>query len=155
MVAPEEVIQRAVKAKQGMDLHTSTFVQMMVYEALKDDFLKQHVRHIREVYSYRRNVMLDALAASFPPGVHWTEPEGGLFLWVTLPETLNATELMPQAIAHKVAYVPGSAFDPDGAAHNTFRLNFSNASPDMIEEGIDRLGRMLTHALALQKPVAA
>lgn len=153
MVAPADVIARCVSAKQGMDLHTSTLVQMTAYELIKDGFLDQHVRTIREVYGSRRDLMLDALARHFPPGAQWTHPQGGLFLWVTLPEAIDTVDLMPKAIARKVAYVPGTAFYPDGRGCNTFRLNFSNAQPEQIEEGIKRLGEVLAAELAAEEPV--
>lgn len=143
IVAPSEVIDRCVVAKQGMDLHTSTFVQMTAYEVLRDDFLQSHVRLIRQVYGERRDVMLRALKRYFPPGASWTHPQGGLFLWVTLPQAVDTLALMPKAIENKVTYVPGSAFFPDGSGHNTFRLNFSNAKPEQIELGIRRLGEVL------------
>ncbi len=147
IVAPSEVINRCVMAKQGMDLHTSSFVQMTAYEVLQDDFLRQHVHTIREIYGERRDVMLAALERYFPAGARWTHPHGGLFLWVTLPESIDTVTLMDKAIANNVAYVPGSAFYPDGTGHNTFRLNFSNAQPDMIEIGIKRLGEVLAEEL--------
>ncbi|MCO5188389.1 MAG: PLP-dependent aminotransferase family protein [Anaerolineae bacterium] len=150
MVAPKSVIERAVMAKQGMDLHSSSFVQMVAYEVVKDGFLKQHVQHIRTVYGERRDVMLAAMARHFPPSVAWTRPDGGLFLWVTLPEGVDASVLFEKAVANNVAYVPGIAFDPLNEAVNTFRLNFSNAQPDVIEEGIRRLGSVLTAELAGQ-----
>jgi 2-aminoadipate transaminase len=148
IVAPADVIKHCVSAKQGMDLHTSTFVQMTAYELIKDGFLRDHVRHIREVYGYRRNVMLDALERYFPEGTEWTRPKGGLFLWVTLPEGIDTLALMPKAIANNVAYVPGSAFYAANAPPNTFRLNFSNATPEQIDIGIKRLGEVLAEALA-------
>jgi 2-aminoadipate transaminase len=146
MVAPEEVIRHCVTAKQGMDLHTSTFIQMVAFEVAKDGFLDNHVRKIRHVYKERRDLMLEMMARYFPPEVSWTHPHGGLFLWVTLPGHLDSLELLDQAIAQKVAYVPGSAFFPDAGGHNTFRLNFSNARPEAIETGIRRLGAVITTA---------
>jgi 2-aminoadipate transaminase len=147
IVAPEEVIQRCVMVKQGMDLHTSTLIQMMSYEVLKNGFLEEHIRHIRQVYGERRNVMLDALERYFPPGARWTHPKGGLFLWVTLPREIDTLALMPKALENKVAFVPGTAFYPDGSGSNTFRLNFSNASPENIELGIRRLGEVIAYEL--------
>jgi 2-aminoadipate transaminase len=140
-----------VKAKQGMDLHTSSFVQMVAYEVVKDGFLKDHVRRIRQVYRERRDMMLDAMARHFPPGVRWTRPHGGLFLWVTLPEIVDAGAVLERAVANKVAFVPGTAFYPDGSGHNTFRLNFSNAQPEQIKIGIKRLGEVLTAELEYEK----
>jgi 2-aminoadipate transaminase len=150
MVAPADVIARCVAAKQGMDLHTSSLVQMTAYEVLKDGFLDEHIRFIRKVYGERRDLMLDALARNFPEGATWTRPHGGLFLWVTLPEEIDTVALMPKAIEQKVAYVPGTAFYPDGRGKNTFRLNFSNASPEQIELGMKRLGEVLAAELAEQ-----
>ena len=147
IVAPAEVMQRCVMVKQGMDLHTSSFVQMTAYEVIKNGFLENHVRRIRQVYGERRDVMLDSLQRYFPPGTHWTRPEGGLFLWVTLPEGIDTLTLMPKALENKVAYVPGTAFFPDGSGSNTFRLNFSNANPENIELGIRRLGKVLASEL--------
>jgi 2-aminoadipate transaminase len=143
IMAPTEVIRECVKAKQGMDLHTSSFVQMVAYEVLKDGFLNDHVSRIRQVYRERRDIMLDAMARYFPPGVRWARPHGGLFLWVTLPETVDAGVVLERAVANKVAFVPGTAFFPDGSGHNTFRLNFSNAQPEQIKIGIERLGEVL------------
>ncbi len=150
IVAPASVIQRCVMAKQGMDLHTSTFVQMVAYEVISQgDFLKEHVRLIRRVYRERRDVMLAALARHFPPGVTWTRPEGGLFLWVRLPEGVDALSLLQTAIENRVAFVPGVAFYPDGTGRNTMRLNFSNAQPAQIEEGVRRLGEVIAAQMEL------
>jgi 2-aminoadipate transaminase len=143
IVAPKSVIQHCVMAKQGMDLHTSSFVQMVTYEVAKDGFLTEHVRQIRDVYRERRDVMLTAMSEHFPPGVRWTKPAGGLFLWVTLPEELDSTTVLQEAIEHKVAFVPGATFYPNGEQKNSFRLNFSNAQPTQIVEGIARLGQVL------------
>jgi 2-aminoadipate transaminase len=149
IVAPVEVIQRCVMAKQGMDLHTSSFIQMIACEVLRDNFLVNHVRTIRRVYHERRDVMLAALERYFPEGVQWTRPQGGLFLWVTLPEGMDASAILPRAIENKVAYVPGSPFFPNGDGSNSFRLNFSNAQPAQIEEGIRRLGEVISEAVSL------
>lgn len=143
IVAPAKVVQHCIMAKQGMDLHTSTFVQMVAYEVAKDGFLAEHVRKIRDVYRQRRDIMLAAMAEHFPPGVRWTTPQGGLFLWVTMPGELDSTAVLEEAIEHKVAFVPGATFYPDDGGQNSFRLNFSNAQPDQIEEGIARLGKVL------------
>lgn len=154
IVAPVEVIQRCGVAKQGMDLHTSTFVQMVAHEVLTgseqgEEFLPNHVRLIREVYGQRRDTMLAAMERYFPPGVEWTRPQGGLFLWVTLPPELDSTALLPLALANNVAFVPGTSFYPDGSGANSFRLNFSYCNPELIETGIQRLGEVLTNALDL------
>ena len=143
IVAPASVIQHCVMVKQGMDLHTSSFVQMVAYEVAKDGFLTEHVRQIRQVYQERRDIMLAAMSEHFPPGVRWTKPQGGLFLWAILPDELDSTAVLQEAINHKVAFVPGATFYPDGNTRNSFRLNFSNAKPEQIQEGIARLGQVL------------
>lgn len=144
VVAPIEVIDQLVMGKQGTDLHSSSFDQLLAYEALSTGFLDEHIRKIRQVYGARRDVMLAALERYFPDGCSWTHPEGGLFLWARMPEWLDTGELLQDAVAAKVAFVPGFAFYPDASrGRNTMRLNFSNAQPEQIEEGIRRLGSLL------------
>jgi 2-aminoadipate transaminase len=141
IVAPEDVISKLVQLKQGADLHTSTFNQYVAYEVARDGFLDQHVKLIRQVYRERRDVMLHALKQFFPPEVTWTHPQGGLFLWVTLPEGTDSQALFRAALAENVAFVPGDSFyagnGPEAGRH--MRLNFSHSQPDLIEEGIRRL----------------
>ena len=153
VVAPVEVVDRLVQAKQGADLHTSTFTQVLAYEIVRTGFLDGHVREIRKVYKERRDVMLKAMEEHFPEGVIWTRPQGGLFLWVTLPEEIDAAELLKEAVKERVAFVPGFAFFADGRGHNTMRLNFSNAQPEMIQEGIRRLGKVIEKRLEMAKAV--
>jgi 2-aminoadipate transaminase len=157
VVAPADVLNRLVQAKQGTDLHTSTFDQMVVHEVARAGFIDRHVRRLRGVYQGRRNLMLAALERAFPDpamGVRWTRPQGGLFLWVTVPEGIDTGELLRDAVRERVAFVPGTAFHPYGGGRNTMRLNFSNANDEMIEEGIARLARVVhaqlhpEHALA-------
>ena len=147
VIAPPEVISKLVQAKQGADLHTSTFNQMLAYEVAHKGFLDKHVVTIRQVYLERRNVMLDALTEHMPDGVRWTHPQGGLFLWATLPEDIDTTDLLAEAIKEKVAFVPGGSFHPCGGGTNTMRLNFSYSKPDQINEGIARLGRVIKQRL--------
>lgn len=151
IVAPVEVIRKLVQAKQGADLHSGTFAQLVAYEVAKGGFLDRHVRKIRAAYHERRDTMLAALEKYFPPSVRWTHPEGGLFLWVTLPEGWDASEILRTALEEKVAFVPGAAFFPDGSGKNTMRLNFSFAPPQIIEEGIRRLGSVLMKVLGEEK----
>jgi 2-aminoadipate transaminase len=153
VVAPLEVIGKLVQAKQGADLHSGTFNQMVAYEIIRDGFLQQHIPVIRRVYRERRDIMLAALAEHFPTGLRWTHPDGGLFLWITLPEGVDAAELLPAALAAKVAFVPGEPMFPTGGGKNTFRLNFSNAAPDKIREGIARLGRVLHEKISAMQAV--
>lgn len=146
-IAPKEVILKMVQAKQGTDLHTSTFAQLVAHEVCKDNFLDVHIPFIREVYNKRRNLMMELIDEVFPPDVTYIRPEGGLFLWVTTPPEIDTTELLPLAVAEKVAYVPGTPFYPSGGGHNTMRLNFSNASEEEMRTGMTRLGEVLKKAL--------
>jgi 2-aminoadipate transaminase len=147
VVAPEEVIARMVQMKQGMDLHTSTFTQMVAWETARGGFLDRHVRTIRTVYAERRDAMLAALERHMPPGVSWTRPHGGLFLWVTLPPGLDAEVLLADALREKVAFVPGRSFFPNGGGEGTLRLNFSYCRPELIAEGMHRLGGVVARRL--------
>jgi 2-aminoadipate transaminase len=143
IVAPTEVLAKLVQLKQGADLHTSTFTQMVAYEVARGGFLDEHVHQLRQAYRERRDVMLAALSDNFPPitGVTWTHPAGGLFLWLRLPEGLTARALLKVAIEADVAFVPGDAFFANpGEGARYCRLNFSNAGPELIKEGIRRLG---------------
>jgi len=148
IVAPAEIIRRLVQGKQGTDLHTSTFDQMIANDIAQRGILKAHVRKIRTVYHERRDVMLEALEEFWPEGSSWTRPVGGLFLWAQVPEPINTLDFMRTALANKVAYVPGCNFYPlkDGG-FNAMRLNFSNARPDRIVEGIRHLGEALKEEL--------
>jgi 2-aminoadipate transaminase len=143
IVAPPEVIAKLAQLKQGTDLHTSTFAQVVAYEVARDNFLDEHVKRLRVVYRERRDVMLEALAQAFPAEVTWTRPKGGLFLWVTLAKGMDANELFKEALKQNVAFVPGdSFFAPDGLGQESnrhLRLNFSHARPEEIREGIRRL----------------
>lgn len=147
IIAPAEVIDKLVHAKQGTDLHTSTFNQIVAYEVAHGGFLDKHVRVIRNVYRERRDAMLAALDKYFPREIQWTKPQGGLFLWITMPKQLNSMDLLQKAIDEKVAFVPGNSFYADGSGHNTMRLNFSYVEPERIEEGIKRLAGVLEKAL--------
>lgn len=147
VVAPPEVIKKLVQAKQGADLHTSTFNQYLAYEVANSPWMKTHIQTIRKTYKERRDVMLNALEEYMPEGVHWTRPKGGLFLWATLPENFDTKTIFPLAVEEKVAFVPGGSFHPLGGGENTMRLNFSCMKPDMIVEGIKRLAKVLKNNL--------
>jgi 2-aminoadipate transaminase len=143
VIAPTEVIRKMVMAKQGTDLQSSTFAQIVAYEVARNGFIDKHVMTIRQVYQERRDVMLDELARNMPEGVKWTHPLGGLFLWVTLPDYMDTNIILKDAVAEKVAFVPGDSFYPYGGGSNSMRLNFSNAKPEKIREGIQRLSRVV------------
>jgi 2-aminoadipate transaminase len=158
IVAPPEVIVKLVQLKQGADLHTSTFAQIVAYEVARDGFLDEHVKTIRRVYRERRDVMLEALAQHFPPEVTWTRPKGGLFLWVELAPGMDAQRLFETALKENVAFVPGDSFyAPNGhaeAGRRHLRLNFSAAQPDQIREGIRRLSIAVKRQLDELRPLA-
>jgi 2-aminoadipate transaminase len=143
VIAPQEVIRKLVMAKQAADLHTATFNQVVAHEIGKDGFIDKHVKVIRSTYKERRDIMLETMSEYFPSEVSWTHPEGGMFLWGILPQDMDAAEVLKVAIERKVAFVPGFAFHANGGGHNTMRINFSFSKPEIIQEGISRLGRVL------------
>ena len=147
MVANPEIIDKVVKLKQAVDLQTSSFGQRQASFYMDMFDLDKHVETIRKLYGERRTLMCDCMKKYFPEGVTFTYPEGGLFTWVTLPEGIDAKELMPKVLEQNVAYVPGGPFYPNGGHANHFRLNYSNMPPERIEEGIKRLGEVLKREL--------
>ena len=143
IVGPAQVIRKLVLAKQGTDLHTATLNQIIAYELTRTGFLEKHVPRIRTLYRARRDAMLAALEEYFPDNVSWTHPQGGLFLWVTLPESIDTAQLLKEALKYRIAFVPGAAFHANGGGSNTMRLSFSNVNEEKIEQGIGRLGKLL------------
>jgi len=148
VAAAPSVIEKLTLVKQGSDLHTATLNQMVVHDLAASGYLQRHLPVIVDAYRTRRDIMLEAMQTHFPPDVHWTRPQGGMFLWVTLPSAIDAADVLQAAIAHKVAFVPGAPFHASGAGTNTMRLNCSNATPDDIREGIARLGQVLHEVMA-------
>lgn len=142
MNSPVDILKHFEKVKQCTDLHSGTFNQYMIYEFLSQGMLEPHLEAVCADYKNKRDVMLQAMREFFPKGITWTEPEGGLFLWVELPKHLSAKDLLPKAIDQKVAYVYGQPFFPSGEGENTLRLNYCNAAPEKIKEGIKRLGKL-------------
>ena len=143
VVAAEPVIRKLVLVKQAADLHSSTINQMVIGEVAAEVFGPQ-VERIRATYSARRDRMLAALDSAMPAGVEWSRPEGGMFVWVTLPKGMDGAALLARAIRdYRVAFVPGRAFHADRSGENTLRLSFSCASFEMIDEGIARLGDLV------------
>lgn len=147
MITPEDVHLRLVQAKQVTDLNTPGLTQRMVYEVVKDGFLDSHVPAIRTLYRDQCAVMLAALEHDMPQGVHWTRPEGGMFIWVTLPETIDTVALLQKAIAQNIAFVPGEPFFAREARHNMMRLSFATVPPVKINEGVATLGRLVRENL--------
>ncbi|MDA0708852.1 MAG: PLP-dependent aminotransferase family protein [bacterium] len=143
VVAPPPIFDKLLIAKQASDLHTNSFGQRIVYQYLMDNDLDAHIETIRKSYGQKRDVMLAAIRDRFPRSVHHTEPEGGMFVWLTLPEGYSAMTVFEAAIKEKVAFVPGHPFYIDRKDCPTFRLNFSCMDADTIQTGIERLGRVL------------
>jgi len=141
--AAHEVISRLVLMKQAADLHSSTANQIVTHKVASTIF-EAHVATLRATYMARRDHLLAALAREMPQGVSWTRPEGGMFVWVTLPAGLDGADLLAQSLkTERVAFVPGRAFYADGSNGNTLRLSFSCANEAQIDEGMKRLGRLI------------
>lgn len=145
--APLPLVRRLELAKQAADLHTAQLTQMVVHEVVKDGFLDQHIPTIRQLYGDQCQVMLDAMTEHFPAGVTWTRPEGGMFIWVTLPQQIDAMKLLEQSLAARVAFVPGAPFYANDPATNTLRLSFVTVPPERIREGIAVLGKLIAGML--------
>ena len=143
VVAPLPLLRRLELAKQAADLHTSQLTQMVVHEVIRDGFLERHIPGIRSLYGSQCQAMLAAMAQHFPAGVSWTRPEGGMFIWVTLPAHIDAMQLLAAALDSLVAFVPGAPFYANAPASNTLRLSFVTVAPQRIREGIAILGRLI------------
>jgi 2-aminoadipate transaminase len=144
MNGPGEIMGYFEKVKQCTDLHTNTLCQYTIYEYISSGMLESHIQKIIRDYRAKRDHMVQTIKATFPAGIKWTEPEGGLFLWVELPQHMSAKDLLPKAVEMKVAYVYGKPFFPDGKGQNTLRLNFSNARLENIEKGITILAKLFS-----------
>jgi 2-aminoadipate transaminase len=145
--APLPLVRRLELAKQAADLHTAQLTQMVVHEVVKDGFLDQHIPTIRTLYGNQCQAMLDAMDEHFPDSVSWTRPEGGMFIWVTLPKHVNAMQLLDQALAARVAFVPGAPFYANDPQTNTLRLSFVTVPPERIREGVAILGKLIRDML--------
>ncbi|GAB5435365.1 aminotransferase-like domain-containing protein [Falsiruegeria mediterranea] len=148
IVAAKPVISKLVLMKQAADLHSPTINQMAIHGVAEACF-EAHVSNLRAAYCARRDAMLAALSDHMPEGVDWTRPEGGMFVWITLPKGMDGARLLDRAIREeRVAFVPGGAFFADGSGTNTIRLSFSNSDAAAIGEGVSRLGGVLRRALS-------
>jgi 2-aminoadipate transaminase len=145
--APLPLVRRLELAKQAADLHTAQLTQMVVHEVVKDGFLDEHIPTIRTLYGNQCQAMLDAMAEHFPASASWTKPEGGMFIWVTLPKSIDAMKLLDTAIASRVAFVPGAPFYANEPETNTLRLSFVTVPPERIREGIAILGKLIAALL--------
>jgi len=141
--AAPDVMEKIIVAKQSSDLHSSYLSQRAVYQYLADNDLDEHILNIREVYKKQRDLMVSMIEKHFSEKIKCTKPEGGMFLWVTLPENISSLDLFKLATKENVAFVPGKAFYVDGGGKNTLRLNFSNSDEEKIEDGIKRLAKVI------------
>jgi 2-aminoadipate transaminase len=142
-----DVIERLVLAKEAANLCSSSLTQLIAEEYLAGDRWRVNLASLNEVYLSRRDTMLAALGEHFPTRCRWTQPAGGFYVWVRLPREVDAAALLPEAVEHKVAYVPGTAFYPDGRGRDRMRLAFCYPPEDAIREGIRRLGDLLSERI--------
>jgi len=149
VVAPPPVLEKINLGKQATDLCTSTLSQLMVQAYFAEGRWRDYVDSLTEIYRGRRDTMLDALADHFPPQADWTRPSGGLFIWATLPDFIDTTDLLARALQENVAFVPGEAAFLDGRGRNAMRLNFSGSDEGAIHEGIRRIGEVVTEQVQL------
>jgi 2-aminoadipate transaminase len=149
VVAPPPVLEKINLGKQAADLCTSTLSQLMVQAYFEESRWRDYVESLTEIYRARRDTMLDALAEHFPRQAEWTRPAGGLFIWATLPDFIDTTDLLARALRENVAFVPGEAAFLDGRGRNAMRLNFSGSNEDAIREGIRRIGEVVTEQVEL------
>ena len=147
IVAPAELMPRITTLRESFDLESSTLYQRAVAEFLNRGMLEPHLNSITAAHGERCDTMLRALEEHLSDVARWSKPDGGVFVWVSLPEQLDTTEMFKDAIEQKVAYIPGGVFSVDGSTTNALRLNFSNVKPDAIEEGVARLAKVIRSSL--------
>jgi DNA-binding transcriptional MocR family regulator len=151
VVAPHLIIQKLALGVQSADLCTSTFSQRIAYEYFSDPAWIDNIKRFIEIYSERRDAMLQTLAETLPEGCSWSKPEGGFFIWLKLPSYLNSKEMLADAVRNKIAYVPGSGFYADGRGTNEIRLAFCSENPDNIKKGIKILSKIVKDKIKLYK----
>ncbi len=137
------VMEKLASAKQAADLHSNYLSQRVIHQYLMDNDIDEHIKAITKVYKEQRDIMIKAIEEHFPPEVKYTQPEGGMFLWITLPEGISCLELFEAARRENVAFVPGLPFYTDGGGCSTLRMNFSNSDEEKIREGIERLAKAI------------
>ncbi|MDP4160148.1 MAG: PLP-dependent aminotransferase family protein, partial [Bacillota bacterium] len=145
--AKDEVMKKLIVAKQAADLHTNYYSQRIVHQFLVDNDLENHIIKIKQMYKSQRDCMVSMVERYFPEEVKSTKPEGGMFLWVTLPEGISSLDLFNLAAKENVAFVPGDPFYANAKNTNTLRLNYTNSSEEMIEEGIKRLAKVINEIM--------
>ena len=147
VIAPPALRAKLVQAKQATDLHTATLSQMAVYDVVKDGFLDTHIPTIRKLYREQCTAMLAALTHYMPEGVRWNTPRGGMFLWAELPKGIDATAVLARAVEQNVAFVPGAPFYAANPVIEALRLAFVTVPPPRIEEGVERLAKVIRASL--------
>src|SRR6202000_2735710 len=152
--APPPALEKIVLGKGAADLCTSTLTQFFVREYFAEGGWKKYVEELVVLYKRRRDVMIEALEEHFPPAATWTEPDGGLFIWATLPDYIDTGDLLAKALRSNVAFVPGQAAYVDGRGANSMRLNFSGVNADQIRGGIRRIGRVIQEQVELYETLA-
>lgn len=143
LIASNNILQKYIIIKQGSDIHTNSLSQAEIDKYLELYNFDEHIQTINEAYKQRRDLMLASIKKHFPANCNNTIPEGGLFIWVEMPEGFDSREVLKRALDKDVAFIPGESFYPHDRTKNTFRLNFSNVTEDLIDEGIKRLGLVL------------
>lgn len=141
--APQKLMPHLLRIKQAADLHTNNVVQRLIYRFLSNNNPEEHLRNVRLAYKAQKDCMIESIKKHFPEEISTTNPEGGMFIWASLPEMLNSEVLIKLAIQEKVVFVPGKSFYTTDEGHRNMRLNYSNSSEEMIEEGIKRLGLVI------------
>jgi len=148
VAAPKEIIEKMIVMKQAADLHSNFLSQRIIYRYLRDNSLDEHINRLKTAYAAQRNCMIEMIWDYFPKEISYTKPEGGMFIWLTLPEELDAFVLLEEAAKEKVVFVPGKTFYASPGGENTIRLNFSNSNAEQMEEGIRKLGTIFKRAIA-------
>ncbi len=146
-----EILDNINVAKQASDLHSNIYSQYLIWDYLTHNNIEEHIVKIRALYKKQAGAMLEAMKKYFPKSIKYTTPQGGMFLWVTLPEGISSAKLFPKALEKKVVYVPGDPFYVGINDVNTLRLNYTNADCDTINEGIKRLGELFEEAISENK----
>ncbi len=148
VIASKDILDKLVLAKQATDLCTNVFSQYVAYEYVNGGYLDDQVKKISTMYKHKRDVMIDSLKTHFPKEVKWTVPKGGMFIWISLPKTIDTRLMFQKALSKKVAYVVGEAFFPEGGNYHSMRLNFSYSDDETIKEGIKRLADVINEELS-------
>jgi 2-aminoadipate transaminase len=145
--AQTDLMEKINTSKQAADLHSSTFAQYVLHQYFTDYDVEVHLTKLRKVYNSQKNQMIESIENHFPEGVKFTRPEGGMFLWVTMPEHISSRDLLKLVLPQNIAFVPGDTFFVDGTGQNTMRLNYTNAPEEKIEKGIKIMGESMKKLL--------